>query len=263
MATTRDGRHPEPAARLDAVEIKTTVTAADAGRALDLLELLGDAVRRRIYFCEGLGAQLVAGALPLLTSGVILRLRETEEADDSTVKLRPCRRSRLSARWLAFRSRGQEAFRLEADWSGARRTLAASLVARHDRGHVDDIMTGRRTVRSIFSDSQRQFLTDCADELVDFEALTVLGPVSALRWPRLRWQGYDVVAEQWTLPGDDAHALDFLELSLRVEPQGAEIVQVSFDALLRRHDIDLEAVERPKTQLMVEHLARTWQDRRR
>ncbi len=261
MATTRDGRHPEPAARLDAVEIKTTVTAADAGRALDTLELLGDAVRRRIYFCEGLGGQLVTGPLPLLTSGVILRLRETDEADDSTVKLRPCRRSRLSTRWLACRIRGREEFRLEADWSGAGRTLAASLVAMHDRGHVDDILAGRRTVRSIFSDSQREFLTDCADAFVDFEALTVLGPVSALRWPRLRWQGYDVVAEQWTLPGDDA--LDFLELSLRVEPQGAEIVQVSFDALLRRHDIDPEAVEQPKTRLVLEQLAHAWQDRRR
>src|SRR5207249_2265458 len=124
-----------------------------------------------------------------------------------------------------------------------------------------DILAGRRTVRSIFSDNQRAFLADCADALVDFEALTVLGPVSALRWPRLRWQGYDVVAEQWTLPGDDAHTLDFLELSLRVEPQGAEIVQVSFDALLRRHDIDPEAVDRQKTRLVVEQLARTWQDR--
>ena len=74
------------------VEIKVNV----AGPVQDALTILGlnGGDERRIWFLEDLTPGLDP-ALPLLNAGVILRVRSDTSAD-STVKLRPCRRTQLT-----------------------------------------------------------------------------------------------------------------------------------------------------------------------
>jgi hypothetical protein len=223
--------------RLDAVEIKVTVPAARAFRARTALGLRDDrGERRRLYFCEAVSRP--AGQRSLLERGVILRLRQRGGGpDDSTVRLRPARRSRLTSTWTEAGGWVGERLRVEADWSGGRRVLAASLVADVSRGGIADLLAGRRTARPLFTERQRRFLRECAGIAVDFDALAPLGPISARRWGHLVVGGFPAAAEQWGI-GDGAG--DLLEFSTRVERDGAEIAQLGFEAALRVLGVDPE-----------------------
>ncbi len=240
--------------RLDAVKIKIAVPAGQTRQARDALGLRDEGrERRRLYFCEDLTAVC---PLPLLENGVILRLRQRDDGpDDSTVKLRPCRRSRLTPAWTDMRDEDGEQFRVEADWSGERRVLAASLVAEAGRHGVADLLAGRRPLRHMFTARQRQFLEKCADLAVDLDALTPLGPIRAHRWTHLYLGGFAVVAEQWGLGDPDG---DLLELSTRVEPGGAEIAQLGVEAVLRLRGIDSEGgMQETKTRHFLRILGRS------
>jgi hypothetical protein len=74
------------------VELKVNV----AGPVADALSLLvsNEGSKRRIWFLEDLTPGL-GTPLPLFSAGVLLRLR-SGKTDDSTVKLRPCRRTQLA-----------------------------------------------------------------------------------------------------------------------------------------------------------------------
>jgi hypothetical protein len=241
--------------RLDAVEIKVTVAAAMADRARREFGLADTRGRhRRIYFCEDVCGDAGRRGLPLLDGGIVLRLRANDgERDDSTVKLRPARRSGIGADWLRLRKDGDEEFRMEADWAGERKVLAASLTAEHGERTVADLMAGRRSLRRLFSDRQERYLRDCGDLVVDLDRLSVLGPVRATRWT-LPAGGFAVTAERWQLPAGGPDGLDLLELSIRVEPAGAEIAQVSFEAMLRRHGVEPDVAQETKTRRVLELL---------
>jgi hypothetical protein len=244
------------AERLDAVEIKATLMTDEANAAADALGLVADGVDQWVYFCEHLaGDQQWASSLPLLDNGVVLRLRHASgRKDESTVKLRPCRRSSLGPRWTALHTSGDHDFRIEADWSGGTRMLAASLVARRHDGCLEEVLTGRCPPQCMFTDLQREFLADCAAVPATVDSLTVLGPILVRRCDRVRWRGYDIAAQWWTLPGLPR----LLELSLRVEPRGAEIIELGFDASLRHHGIGVKRAPQRKTHLFLESLARRW-----
>jgi hypothetical protein len=231
--------------RLDAVEIKVTVPAARAFRARTALGLRDDrGERRRLYFCEDVARPV--GQRTLLERGVIIRLRQRGGGpDDSTVRLRPARRSRLTPDWTDAGGWGGERLRVEADWSGGRRVLAASLVAGVSRGAIADLLAGRRPAGSLFTDRQRRFPREGAGIALDFDGLAPFGPISARRWGHLLLGGFPAVAEQWGI-GDGAG--DLLEFSTRVERDGAEIAQLGFEAALRGLGVDPEdAVGETKT----------------
>ncbi|GGL05495.1 hypothetical protein [Streptomyces flaveus] len=245
-----------PSARLDAVQVKISLGGRAVGQAVRSIGLCSDGERCRVHFCELPEGALVPGELPLLESGVILRLRTREDRrGDSTVKLRPCRRSRLTERWLAFRVGGRDELRLEADWVGEERVLAASLVTELDRG-VDLPPDGGGLMQELFSPAQQEFLVDCADIPVDFRALQVLGPVQATRWRDARCRLRGLTAERWTVRGTDADggSLEFLELSLRAAPDEAEIAQAGLEALVRRLGLESDTEQTAKTRLVLEHL---------
>jgi hypothetical protein len=80
--------------RLNGVEIKVSLGRRQVARALDALGLGGNGERRSIGFLEDSTVGIV---LPLFHQGIVLRVRQVDgEHDDSTVKLRPCRRSQLT-----------------------------------------------------------------------------------------------------------------------------------------------------------------------
>jgi hypothetical protein len=69
------------------------------------------------------------GGPVLLSAGVILWLRSN--ADESTVKLGPCRRRQLVDQWTRSHPKDRDGFeyKIERDWAGDRHVLAASAVA--------------------------------------------------------------------------------------------------------------------------------------
>src|SRR5262245_3520855 len=118
--------HPKSA------EIKLTVTDDQVERALALLPLPADSDQWQIFFCEDV-SRGVSVATPLLDVGLVLRARKkANDPDDSTIKLRPCRRSQLTNRWLGARE--DDGFKMEADWAGIRKVLAASYTADLGKG---------------------------------------------------------------------------------------------------------------------------------
>jgi hypothetical protein len=195
--------------RLDGVEIKVSLAGSRVDEALDALGL-GDGGRpRSISFLED---ATVGVELPLLRQGIVLRVRQTGgEDDDSTVKLRPCRRSQLTQEWLGEEDGDGWRLRVEEDWAATRRSLAASCVSDLPEGRIAAVRDGTAPVRRLFGEGQRRFLAECAGMRIDLDALTLLPAVAATRWEDVRVGDVDeVVVERWTLDN-----LDFLELSLR------------------------------------------------
>ncbi|UUU31630.1 hypothetical protein JIX56_17890 [Streptomyces sp. CA-210063] len=218
--------------RLDSVEIKVTFSGAGAAAATWALAPDTGGARRRVYFCEALARSTAPGQLPLLDAGLILRLRAGSGRGGAvTAELRPCRRSRLSERWLSFREQGPDSFHLADAWAGDRRVLSATLVSDCGRTAVEAAATGTKPLELVFSDRQRAFLTECADIDVGYGSLDVLGPVHLVRWPGVRLDHHEVTLERWTVAGDQS--LEWLEVSKRVAPEGAEVVQASLTALLK------------------------------
>ncbi|MGW4512016.1 hypothetical protein ACWEO4_08485 [Streptomyces sp. NPDC004393] len=249
MPTASPGAGP----RLDSIEIKVTFSDADAAAAIGTLAPDHGGARRRVYFCEALARSRVPGDLPLLNAGVILRLRDGGgRGGDVTARLRPCRRSRIGDRWLDFLAQGPDSFGLTGDWSGEHRTLSASFTTDCGSAAVAAVASGAQQPLWALSERQRAFLADCADVVVAAGPLDVLGPVHSVRWEGVRLDHHEVTLESWTLDGP--RPLRRLEVSERVPPQGAEVVQASLTALLRRQGLDPAPGRGPKTRDVLEAL---------
>lgn len=242
--------------RLDGVEVKVTLGSGQVEDAVRALRLPGDQRPWRIHFCEDVTRGVSAGA-PLLARGVVLRARDKPGGeDDTTVKLRPCRRSQLTRRWLAEEGGRTDdgepwEFTLEADWSGARRVLAASATCDRAGGLVADVGGGRRPVADLFVAEQREFLRDCSEFAVDLGTLTALPAVTATRWRSVAAAppGLEVRAERWTV--DD---LDFLELSVAVDLAEARAQQEALTGFVRARGFEPDPAAESKTARVVEHL---------
>jgi len=240
--------------RVDVVELKVTVSPAQA-RAVGIWDaVLGRGLARRVWFCEQSGA--CPDRLPLLDSGVILRLRETRDRpDETTARLRPCRRSLLTADRSEPRQLGVERPAFVSDWSGDRRALSVSLTSRHPAGTVARVLSGGGLPGTLFTAVQQGFLADCADHPVPYDDMTAFGPVRARWWPTLMWSHMPLTVERWVVTAPSGARLDFVELSRRVDRQGAEIAQLALESGLRRRGIDpAECEQGTKTRRVLELL---------
>jgi hypothetical protein len=236
--------------RLDDVEIKVTVAGDGTAAAVRALGLSPDRPTWRIYFCEDVTEGLTART-PLLDAGVILRARDKSGGkDDTTVKLRPSRRSQLPDRWLAAEKGDDWDLKVEADWSGDERVLACSLTADRHEGLVAAIGRGGGAVEDLFGKDQLDFLRECAPIPVTLGAVTVLPPVTATRWGKVEGTpDPDVRAERWTV-GD----LDFLELSVVAPVAQAPATQERLVGFVTARGIAVPRKQEPKTRRVVEHL---------
>ena len=195
---------------LNGVEIKVSLGNRQVAKAVKALKLDGNPPPpRAVGFIED---TTVGVELPLFRQGVVLRVREVGDGDDdATVKLRPCRRSQLAESWLGAEKGDGWKFRVEQDWAGSRQTLAASCVADLPSGRIAAVRKEEEPVGRLFNTAQLRFLSDCAGMPINLDALTLLRPVAATRWERVRVEDVnDVVVERWTVG-----KLDFLELSIK------------------------------------------------
>jgi hypothetical protein len=241
--------------RLDGVEIKVTLAGDQTQSALRALGLPSDRPAWRIYFCEDVAVGAAPGT-PLLDLGVILRARDKSRGEaDTTVKLRPCRRSQLTGDWLNTRKddldkRDDWEFKVEADWSGERRVLAASCSAERGEGVVRDAGS-ESSVKELFRAKQVDFLHDCADVHVNLDALTVLPAVTASRWKDVEAAPPElgVRAERWTVDH-----LDFLELSVVADIDDAHARQAALARFVTSLDLAVDQGQQSKTKQVLRHL---------
>jgi hypothetical protein len=240
--------------RPDSVEIKVTLSQDQVERAIKTLAFPRESSAWRIYFCEDVAPGTAPGT-PLLDAGVVLRARDKAVGrDDSTVKLRPCRSSQLTDEWLnAHRGEDWE-YKVEADWAGTRRLLAASLTAKRPRGRIAKVRRGDEPLQTLFTQEQERFLTESTESRVNLNALTMLPAVSATRWEPFRASAsdpeLDIRAERWVV----ADVLDFLELSIIAGVDEAEPRQAALEEFVRSRDLGLDPTNETKTRRVLEYL---------
>jgi hypothetical protein len=237
--------------RLDGVEIKTTIAGDATPAAIRALALPPGRPPWEIFFCEDVTDGLSA-ATPLLDVGVILRARAKPGGkDDTTVKLRPCRRSQLPDRWLEAEKDDDWELKVEADWAGDRRALAASLTADRRNGLVAAVSRGERPVEDLFVAEQLAFLRESSTIGINLATLTVLPAVTATRWGSVDGTpaGLDLRAERWTV-GD----LDFLELSAVAPVDGAPAAQQLLAGFVESLDVGAPPDQETKTRQVLRSL---------
>lgn len=244
----------------DPIEIKVNI-AGDVDRALAALGL-GEGEPREVWFLD----DLTDGArppLPLLNAGIVLRLRRkggggkagdragNKPKEDSTVKLRPCRRSQLISPWDARPAEDSD-YRIEGDWSRTSHVLAASYVSELAPGDIADALDGGHLAKA-FTGPQRAFLSDCGAVAVALSGVTALKPIASRVWKDFTLGAVEHVdAERWTVAG-----LDFLELSIRVTTGEGDAVKQQFvlaEAVLER-GLEFDDSDAPKTVRVMRRLA--------
>ncbi|WP_406411261.1 hypothetical protein [Streptomyces sp. NBC_01614] len=200
------------------VEIKVNIEG-DVAAALSALGTSSRAMSsRRIWFAEE-RAGIVAGRVPLLDSGVIVRFRIGGGPDDLTVKLRPCLREQLVGRFSAPFEATPFTYKIEEDWSGDNRVLAASLVHGHTPGMLSAAVKPGADPATAIDAVQDQFLHACAPA-VWVDGLIVLGPIHSTKFDDVPLDDLDADLEAWSVAG-----LDFLEASIRVKPKDEDDVK--------------------------------------
>lgn len=258
------------------IEIKITVGGDPAesppgtvDEAVQALKLSGGRARR-IWFLEDLTPGLPQH-LPILDAGQIFRVRLDEKKNgsweaDAAVKLRPARRTQLPRPWDRAHSPGGATdetdgyeYRIEEDWAGTRRSLAASLKVDIDPdrltpGHAPTgTHQGGFAPREVFSEHHRHFLAACADRRVVLDALTPLGPIEATRWKDVDVGKFTTMVERWTLDG-----LDFLELSIQLKAGSTEDPLdrlITFSTAVAARGLNPCNRQETKTRRVLEHLA--------
>ena len=238
--------------RLDGVEVKLTLASDQTAKAVQALDL-PDVTPWQIYFVEDLTTGLPSST-PLLDEKLIIRARQkTKDKDDVTVKLRPGRRSQLTASWLDITKTTHDGLetelKVEQDWAGHRRTLSVSLTSERPDGLVEAV-TGGRGIDELLSSDQKRFIDQCAAARVNLEVLSMLPAVSAQRWPtfsvpRVGGSELKVRAERWRL-----HDQDFLELSIVADVEQAEKSQAALEAFVTNAGLMLAEGEAKTTQVL-------------
>ncbi|CUR57769.1 conserved hypothetical protein [metagenome] len=233
------------------VEIKVTLEEHQLSQALDTLDLR-KATRLNVWFLEDTTTGV---SLPLLSAGVVLRVRVEDSLDegDVTVKLRPARRSQLLGDWLTPERRPTLDYRIEEDWAGQRHVLAASLQSELTAPLTTQVEAAAAPPPGLLTDEQAAYLRECSGIPLNPAGLTTLGPVAATKWKSVKAPGLDALdlrAERWTVSG-----LDFLELSLKTERERADALSETLEASLDALGLLPDGTQETKTRRVLEALA--------
>jgi hypothetical protein len=225
-------RHPD----IDAVEIKITVIAGQEELVRETVrEGKREPVRRRVFFFD-------TNQLELLGGDVVLRARVTrDDDDDSTVKLRPVDPAKIGRRW----KRETKGLKIELDIVGDEPTCSAKLEETQQRGEIDAVADQKRPIKKLFSDDQEDLIREYKPDKVSWDDLKVLGPIEVEKW---EWTPpgfpHEVTIEEWVLPDKS----DFLELSIKVNPNETIEAGDAFRVLLVEHELDPDGDSQTKTR---------------
>ncbi|RYU59911.1 hypothetical protein EWI61_07410 [Methylolobus aquaticus] len=227
---------------VEAIEIKATVAEHQIDAALAHYRLTVDNDEERyIYFFDTPG-------LTLLKDGIIARARRiVGDEHDSTIKFRPVVPAEIPAKWCKHRG-----FKIEADASEKGVVKSASFTMPVEKGLIKKVASGDKSIAKLFSKEQERFLTDMADRKIDYDALSVLGPLKAHRWqfmdPGCPWE---ITAELWKR--DDGDRL--MELSIKASIVQAAAAIGGFRAFIAEVGAQQDADEQSKTRWALDYYA--------
>jgi hypothetical protein len=170
------------------------------------------------------------------------------------VKLRPCRWSQLDGAFAENSKADDEELKIEADWSGPRRSLAAAMTVDWKDGRLDRVREGDLPAAALFSPRQQDFLARCSRGRVNLATVTPLAAFEAVRWDpfpaRVGDVDLSIPAERWTIPG----AEDFLELSIVSDTAGAAGDQVALNDFVAARSLLVDESRDNKTQRVLDVL---------
>ena len=219
----------------DSVELKLTVPMSDrsrAGEALGVDPLDGQI--RQVYFFD-------TPDLALNKQGLVVRARRVQgRGGDSVVKLRPVVPEQLSPEL-----RRSPNFGVEVDAMPGGYVCSGSMKRALGMTDVRDAVTGKRSIRKLFSKEQRALYAAHAPDGLELESLSILGPIFVLKLKGVP-EGYGrrLVEEIWMYPDNSM----ILELSTKCAPSEAFQKAAELRAFLTQRDIDLSGEQETKTK---------------
>ena len=227
----------------DSVELKLTVPAEDQRSTIAALGMDPlDAQIRQVFFFD-------TPDLTLDKNGVVVRGRRVQDkGDDSVVKLRPVVPSELPGR-----VRKSPGFAVEVDAMPGGFVCSGTLKQDLKPTAVKSVVSGKKSVRKLFSKEQRAFFAEHAPEGVELDDLSLLGPLFVLKL-KYSPKGFarKLVAELWFYPDDQR----ILELSTKCAPTEAFQVAAEARAYLTERGVSLEGEQQTKTRTALEYFAR-------
>jgi hypothetical protein len=225
-------------AGVGAIEVKATIPDAQIDGALARHNLTVDNDEERfVYFFD-------TPQLDLLKAGIIARARRiVGDQHDSTVKFRPVVPGEVSKDWSKF-----EGFKLEADASETGVVRSASLTMPVEKGLIKRVVAGKmgkKGIGTLFSKEQVKFLNAVGNQTIDFDALTVFGPLEAHRWQfedtACPWK---ITAELWRR-NDGAR---LMEVSIKSPAAQAAVAIAGFMAFLAEVGAEQDLQQQTKTR---------------
>jgi hypothetical protein len=229
-------------AGVDAIEIKVTIPDTQIDAALNRYNLTVDNDEERyIYFFD-------TPNLDLFKAGMIARARRiVGEEDDSTVKFRPVVPNEVPTSWRKFAG-----FKLEADASETGVVKSASLTMPMEKGLINQVVAGEKTIAKLFTREQEDFLASIGKQHIDYNNLSVLGPLQAHRWkfedPACPWR---ITAELWKR--EDGARL--MEVSIKTPVIQAAVAIAGFMAFLAEVGAERDLKQETKTRWAMQHYA--------
>ena len=241
----------EDRAAAENVEIKFVVQAAQVEKALRELGLgAAEAEKKTAYFFDTKDLSLFKQA----GTSVILRARTTagEKEGETTVKLRSKGRLQVEEEWMQKRRKGARLDRkLEKDQVVTKSAVESySLDDKEDAKAIQEVISGRQSVKKIFSANQEDLVEAKTKPRLDWDKLEALGPVKVMKW-EFEAQGLDLVAERWDF-GDHAPTL---EVSTKADESDAAETTSKLVAFLHEKGLRQDPHPETKTKEVLEYFA--------
>jgi hypothetical protein len=219
----------------DSIELKVTVPESSHRSTIGALKMDPlDAQIRQVFFFD-------TPDLALDRAGVVVRARRIQgKGGDSVVKLRP-----VVPRDLPADLRQSPAFVVEVDAMPGGFVCSGTLKSRVDPQEVREVAAGRIPLRRLFTKQQRALVAAHTPEGIDFDDLSVLGPIFVLKLPftpaGLKQR---LVAEMWLYPDGSR----ILELSTKCLPSEMNKALAESQRFLDERGIDRSGDQQAKTK---------------
>ena len=125
-----------------------------------------------------------------------------------------------------------------------------SLDDKEDVKAIEKVISGRQSVKKIFSANQEDLVEAKTKPRFDWDKLLALGPVKVMKW-EFKAQGLDLVAERWDF-GDHTPTL---EVSTKVDAPHAEETKNKLVAFLQEKGLRQDSHPETKTKEVLEYFS--------
>lgn len=217
-----------------AVEVKVLIAPSDQARAVQSLGF-EKKQKGRVYFYD-------TNDLALLQQGLILRVRQGEDDNDLTVKIRP-----QDDKTLSDPSHGAEDFKCESDLNGGVAKPSFSIKAPFTKKKAPD--NGEEFAGHL-SPGQRDLIRT-AGLTIDWKRVRRMAEIQSAGWQRKKEGGMPKLSlERWDWPQDRSA----LELSAKVDGDEGPSMERRLKQLALDKDLLVGCDSKPKTRMVLESL---------